>query len=367
MNQPSPREWKPRSAELLLACEDLTANLGFFVERLGLRVETIFPADAPRVCVLAGYGLRLRLQRGAEQAPVSLRIECELAPDKDRELIAPNGTRILFVPQSVGYELPPLEQEFVHTRLSEKAWGAGRAEMRYRDLIPGRQGGRFIASHIQIKAGGEVPDYVHFHRVRFQMIYCAKGWARLVYEDQGEPFLFEAGDCVLQPPEIRHRVLEASAGLEVIEIGCPAEHATCGDLELELPTQRLQPERDFSGQRFLHHRASAAAWSPAALPGFEQREFGMLQASAGLAGAQVLRATGPGDGRWYRHDAEFHFLYVLHGKPSFERRDEQLLELQGGDALVIPAGLEHRLRGLSQSCELLQVSLPGALELQACD
>jgi uncharacterized protein YjlB len=38
---------------------------------------------------------------------------------------------------------------------------------------------------------------------------------------QGDPFCFHAGDCVLQPPEIRHRVLETSAAFEVVEIGCP--------------------------------------------------------------------------------------------------------------------------------------------------
>ena len=47
------------------------------------------------------------------------------------------------------------------------------------------------------------------------------------------------GDCVLQPPEIRHRVLEASSGLEVVEIGCPAEHETLGDLDMALPNARI--------------------------------------------------------------------------------------------------------------------------------
>ena len=84
--------------------------------------------------------------------------------------------------------------------------------MRYRDLVPGRLGGRYIASHIEIPDGGTVPDYVHFHDVVFQMIFCAAGWVRVVYEDQGEPFVLHAGDCVLQPPLIRHRVLEASPG-----------------------------------------------------------------------------------------------------------------------------------------------------------
>ena len=128
------------------------------------------------------------------------------------------------------------------TRLDAAAsWGVGRAGMRYRDLIPNRQGGRFIASHISIPDGGPVPDYVHFHKVRFQMIFCYRGWVKVVYEDQGPPFVLQAGDCVLQPPRIRHRVLEASPGLEVVEIGCPADHETRADLVMELPTGRVEP------------------------------------------------------------------------------------------------------------------------------
>ena len=37
--------------------------------------------------------------------------------------------------------------------------------MLYRDLIPSRLGGRYIASHITIAEGGPVADWVHFHRI----------------------------------------------------------------------------------------------------------------------------------------------------------------------------------------------------------
>ncbi len=106
--------------------------------------------------------------------------------------------------------------------------------------------------------GGDVADWVHFHRIRFQMIFVAAGWVDVVYEDQGEPFRMVAGDCVLQPPEIRHRVLRSSPGLEVIEIGCPAEHDTLADHDLDLPTATVRPERDFGGQRFVRHIADDA-------------------------------------------------------------------------------------------------------------
>ena len=47
--------------------------------------------------------------------------------------------------------------------------------MKYLDLIPDRQGGRVIASNIAIPEGGKVNDFVHFHLVEFQFIYCYKG------------------------------------------------------------------------------------------------------------------------------------------------------------------------------------------------
>src|SRR5207244_7041714 len=123
------------------------------------------------------------------------------------------------------------------------------------------------------------------HRVRFQMIYCAKGWVRAVYEDQGPPFVLREGDCVLQPPGIRHRVLESSPDLEVIEIGSPADHETFADHELELPTASVRPDREFGGQRFLRHEAASAAWHRRAgdgLDGLDVRDLG-IAAATGVA------------------------------------------------------------------------------------
>ncbi len=136
---------------------------------------------------------------------------------------------------------------------SASEWIRGRAGMEYRDLIPDRMRGKVIASHIRLSEGGEVPDYVHYHKIDFQIIYCLKGRIKLVYEDQGEPFWLETGDLVLQPPEIRHRVLECTAGAEVIEITLPAEHDTWVDHEMDLPNDRVDHERLFGGRRFFRH------------------------------------------------------------------------------------------------------------------
>jgi quercetin dioxygenase-like cupin family protein len=235
--------------------------------------------------------------------------------------------------------------------------------MRYRDLIPDRQGGLFIASHIQIAEGGPVSDGVHFHRVRFQMIYCVKGWVRLVYEDQGPPFVLRAGDCVLQPPCIRHRVLESSPALEVIEVGSPADHETLFDHELSLPTRSVRHDRPFGGQTFVRHEAAAATWRPRA-DGLEARDLGIANATSGLASAEVARArpgiSGP---RAYSHAADLLFRFVLEGETTLlcEGRDPE--GLGPGDAVVVPAGVPHRITACSDTFEQLEVTLPAAARI----
>ncbi len=134
---------------------------------------------------------------------------------------------------------------------SSGEWHEGRAGMMYRDLIPGRIAGKVIASHIKLLEDGPVNDYVHYHKVEFQMIYCLKGRIEVVYEDQGPPFWLEAGDCVVQPPEIRHRVLFAEGNAEVLELTMPAEHETWVDHDLELPNKTVDKARLFNGQRFV--------------------------------------------------------------------------------------------------------------------
>ena len=346
-------------AEVVLPCTELETTLAFFRDRLGFQLQAIFPADAPAVAVLAAHGLRLRLERG-EGAPGHIRLLCR-EPDGvaggERVLVAPNGTRVELVEAETPVVVPPLRPELVIARAGgEGAFDAGRAGMLYRDLIPGRLGGRFIASHIRIPDGGPVPDYVHYHQIRFQMIFCRTGWVRLVYEDQGPPFIMEAGDCVLQPPQIRHRVLESSPGLEVIEIASPALHETFAENVMTLPTARLDPERDFSGQRFLWHVAAKARWQSWRVPGFECRDTGMGEATRGLAGARVVRSKGAAETPRATHDREFEFFFLLDGAATLAC--EGTHKLAPGDAVTIPAGLPWALRECSDELALLEVTLP---------
>jgi quercetin dioxygenase-like cupin family protein len=230
--------------------------------------------------------------------------------------------------------------------------------MRYRDLIPGRLGGRVIASHIVIPEGGPVPDYVHYHRVRFQMIYCRAGWVRVVYEDQGPDFVMRAGDCVLQPPEIRHRVLESSSGLEVVEIGCPALHETLADPATALPSARIDPARRFGGQLFVRHEAATAprrAWRHA---GFAARDIGIAAATDGLADVLAVTPTTARAVPRETHDQELRFTFLLAGAATLDVEGHGTHALSAGDAWVVPAGVPHALRALAADSEFLEVSLP---------
>jgi quercetin dioxygenase-like cupin family protein len=70
---------------------------------------------------------------------------------------------------------------------------------------------------------------LHFHDVDLQMIYVLKGWIKTELEGAGA-HVMRAGSCWLQPPRIRHKVLDYSDDCEVLEIVLPADFKT---VELE--------------------------------------------------------------------------------------------------------------------------------------
>lgn len=306
-----------RPARIDLVSPDFDAALEL-LRGAGLRLDVIYPADKPHTAILAQEGCTVRLTSEPE------------AP--------PPGGPLAF------------RSEFVLTR-SGVAGGEGRAGMLYRDLIPGRLGGAYIASHIAIPEGGPVADWVHFHKVAFQMIHVRRGWVRVVYEDQGEPFVMHAGDLVLQPPEIRHRVLESSPGLEVIEVGCPALHETFADHELALPNRR-DAARAFAGQRFLRHVAAKAPWTP--FHGGESQETSMVEATGGLAEVRTIRQGSSPTIDIPPHNGELVFGFVLEGSAQLER--DGRLSLGSADTFVIPPGEPWSLSNMSGDFRLLHVT-----------
>ena len=352
-------------AEVRLPTRDLRKDIPFYTKVLKMRMDMIYPADDPSVAVFSGHGLRVRVETGASEPPGCLRI---LADDPDefaegqRVLTAPNGTRIEIDDLKPPLVMPQTRHAFVVRRLADQApWVIGRAGMHYRDLIPDRLGGSIIASHIRIPDGGPVPDVVHYHTVGFQLIFCYRGWVDLVYEDQGDPIRLHAGNCVIQPPEIRHRVLFASEYIEVIEIGVPAEHVTTIDHDMNLPNGVVSPDRDFQGQRFVHHRADEAIWSRARLAGYQARDTTIAAHTGDVAGVQVIkRGTGTPD--WAVHDADILFTFVMDGTMVLEGEGKDPFALEAGDAFVIPPGMATKYSEPSDDIELMEVSLPGRFQ-----
>lgn len=352
----------PILAEFLLPTQELRNDLPFFTKTLGMRLENIFPADDPSVASFSGHGLRLRIEKGADVPPGHLRIltdDIDGFADGARELTAPNGTRVSIVPLTPQVEPVITQHEFAVRRIADEApWVIGRAGMHYRDLIPSRLGGSIIASHIRIPDGGPVPDMVHYHTVGFQLIFCYRGWVDVLYEDQGEMIRLHAGDCVTQPPGIRHRVVEASPNIEVIEIGVPAEHITTIDHDFTLPNGKGDPAREWDGQTFVHHIKDQATWHPFRVEGFTARDTGITDGTKGVAGIQVVRRS-EGVSPTFSHDADIHFTFVMDGTMTLHADGQDDRALQAGDGFVIPPNMAVQYLNASDDIELLEVALRG--------
>ena len=132
-------------AEVRLPSRDLHADLSFYGKRLGFRLESIFPADEPAVAVMTGHGLRIRLVRGAHDAPGTLLLLCdrpEAFATGNSELEAPGGTRIEIRAREPEFARPPTRHALVVQRMAEgQSWIVGRAGMQYRTWFPGVSAG----------------------------------------------------------------------------------------------------------------------------------------------------------------------------------------------------------------------------------
>jgi len=120
------------------------------------------------------------------------------------------------------------KQTFVASHLKDAKFETGlRRYAQYRDLgIAKATGGRAVA-HVIRMIPPCIPEEVskrHYHDVDFQMIYVLKGWMKGEYE--GEVVTMHAGSAWLQPPKIKHTVLDYSDDCEVLEIILPADFET---------------------------------------------------------------------------------------------------------------------------------------------
>jgi hypothetical protein len=107
-----------------------------------------------------------------------------------------------------------------------------RTYAQYRDLGMSKATNGLLQAHVIRLIPPCDPVVVskrHYHDVDVQMIYVLKGWIRSEFEGQGEVTMRQ-GAAWLQPPRIKHTVLDYSDDCELLEIILPAEFET---VELE--------------------------------------------------------------------------------------------------------------------------------------
>jgi mannose-6-phosphate isomerase-like protein (cupin superfamily) len=126
----------------------------------------------------------------------------------------------------------PRQQTFVASHLNPNAFEGGlRSYAKYRDLgIAAATNGLAVAHVIKMipPCDPAVVSKRHYHDVDFQMIYVLKGWISGEYD--GKTVTMREGSCWLQPPKIKHTVLDYSDDCELLEIILPADFET---VELE--------------------------------------------------------------------------------------------------------------------------------------
>jgi hypothetical protein len=119
-----------------------------------------------------------------------------------------------------------------HFRAEDFRTDGLRTYARYRDLGMSKATNGLLQAHVIRLIPPCDPAVVskrHYHDVDVQMIYVLKGWIRSEFEGQGEVTMGE-GAAWLQPPRIKHIVLDYSDDCELLEIILPAEFKT---VELE--------------------------------------------------------------------------------------------------------------------------------------
>ena len=121
------------------------------------------------------------------------------------------------------------KQSFTVSHLRQKDFVANglRPYAKYRELGVAAATNGLAQAHV-IRFIPPCTDEVrtrHIHNVELQLIYVLKGWMKNEFEGQGKQTM-KAGSCWIQPPGIKHTVLDYSDDCEVLEIIIPADFDT---------------------------------------------------------------------------------------------------------------------------------------------
>jgi uncharacterized RmlC-like cupin family protein len=124
---------------------------------------------------------------------------------------------------------PRPKQKFIVSHPNEADFKSGlRSYAHYRDLGINAATHGMVQAHVIRFVPPCRPEEVsklHYHDVDFQMIYVLKGWIKSRFDGEGE-IVMRTGACWIQPPRIKHAVLDYSDDCEVLEIILPADFPT---------------------------------------------------------------------------------------------------------------------------------------------
>jgi hypothetical protein len=124
-------------------------------------------------------------------------------------------------------------QTFTFSHLNDGSFESGlRRYAQYRDLGFAAATDGLAQAHVIRFVPPCRPEEVsklHIHDVEFQMVYVLNGWIKSEFEGHGAVKM-EKGSSWIQPPKIKHKVLDYSDDCEVLEIILPAQFET---IELE--------------------------------------------------------------------------------------------------------------------------------------
>jgi hypothetical protein len=118
-----------------------------------------------------------------------------------------------------------------HFRAEDFKTDGLRSYAKYRDLGMSKATNGLLQAHVIRLLPPCDPKVVskrHYHDVDLQMIYVLKGWIKGEYD--GQVVSMREGAAWLQPPRIKHTVLDYSDDCELLEIIVPADFKT---VELE--------------------------------------------------------------------------------------------------------------------------------------
>ena len=128
---------------------------------------------------------------------------------------------------------PRPKQRFTASHHREEDFEGGlRRYANYRDLGMAAATGGMVQAHVIRFVPPCRPEEVsklHYHDVDFQMVYVLKGWIKTEFDGEGA-IVMRTGSSWLQPPRIKHKVLDYSDDFEHFAIVLPADFKT---VELE--------------------------------------------------------------------------------------------------------------------------------------